>query len=77
MVHDVVEEFSLYKPLPLVSGITSLPALAALLMHLRPCVVHGNGHTGSVGDDEGLRSFVHPHIAIEELTCGGMGHALG
>ena len=71
VVHNIVYVVSLNKPLPLVSRVTSLPAHVTLLVYLRPCVAHGNRHTGPVRDDKDLCYFVYSHTFIEELACSG------
>ena len=77
MVHNVVHVGSLYQPLPLVIRVTRLPAHLTLLLHLRPCVVHGNQHSGAVGYDKDFRLLVHSHSTVEELACSVEGMVCG
>ena len=79
MVHNVVHVGSLYKPLPLVTRVTRLPAHFTLLLHLRPCVVHGNRHSRAVGYDEDCRLLVHSHSTVEKMACSveGRGGCVG
>ena len=73
MVHNIVHVGSLYKPLPLVTRVTRLPTHLTLLLHLRPCAVHGNRHSGVVRYDEDLCLLVHSHSTVEKLTCSEEG----